>query len=192
MRTAASTAAFLLLSALSGLSVSAWGAPPPNSKNVVVHRDDEAGFILQYPHDWSPVPATHQRTRIKIVSERGAGGEDCIVNVHHDEKFRHLSPPEALRQLSDPRAFQQGLRSAIPDATVVGSARTHLSHQEAVAFVVRFTFRSVGLEGQVKMIIVRTVRNGRLYTVGCRAGEEQFDHLMPTFQTIFAGFLIKN
>lgn len=170
----------------------AWGVTPPNAEDIIVYRDDQAGFILQYPKSWSSVPSTHQRTRIKIVNERGAGGEDCSVNVQVDESLGNVSAQEAIRRISDARNHERRLRTAIPDATVMQTGRTYLSNQEAVFFIITFTFRSVGLEVPMKMIMVQTVRNGRVYTVGCRAVQSEFDRLMPVFQLIFAGFLIKN
>lgn len=181
-----SIAAFILLGA-SGLSAFASA-----NTSVLVHRDDEAGFILQYPGNWSSVPATHQRTRLKIVSERGAGSEDCVVNVQIDETLRGVPLSESIRRMPDARTFQRALRSAIPDATVVESGKTYLSNQEAIFFVSVFTFRSAGLEIPVKMITIQTIRDRRVYTVGCRAREAEFDSLMPVFQIIFGGLLIKN
>ena len=171
---------------------SAWGAPALNSRDIVVHRDAQAGFIFQYPKSWSPVPSTFERTRIKIVSEQGAGGEDCGVNVQIDESLRNVSPQEAIRRMPDARNYQRALRVGLPDATVVENGRTHLSNQDAVFFIITFTVRSVGLEVPGKMIAVQTARNGKVYTVSCRAGRNEFDRLMPVFQLIFAGFLIKN
>ena len=170
----------------------AFGAQPLHGKDVIAYRDDQMGFIFQYPKTWTPVPSTHKRTRIKIVSERGAGGEDCSVNVQVDDNLRKLSSQEAIRQMPSANSYQQSLRTAIPDATVIETGKTYLSNQEAVFYVSTFTFRSVGMEVPIKMIHVQTIRNGKVYAVACRASSSDFARHMPAFQIILAGFLIKN
>jgi len=179
---------FILLSALPIHGVS---AAPLNSKNVAVYRDEQARFVLSYPISWARVPSTHQRTRIKIVSEEGAGGEDCAVNVQELEGASNLSPAEAIRSLPNARSYEHTLRTALPDAKVVRSGKTYLSNQEAVFFVTTFTVRSVSLEVPMKSIVVQTARNGKLYTASCRSSPERFEELMPIFQVIFSGLLIK-
>ena len=179
---------FILLSALPIHGVS---AAPLNSKNVAVYRDEQSRFILSYPSSWTHVPSTHQRTRIKIVSEEGAGGEDCAVNVQELEDGNNLSPAEAIRSLPDARNYEHALRTALPNAKVVRSGKTHLSNQEAEFFVTTFTVRSVGMEVPMKSIVVQTIRNDKLYTASCRSSPERFEELMPIFQLVFAGLLIK-
>jgi hypothetical protein len=163
-----------------------------NSKNVEVYRDDKARFIFQYPNSWSRVPATHERTRIKIVSGNGAGGEDCGVNVQIDESLRKYSTQQVVRQMLDAPAMQQAQRVNFPDAKILDSGFTTISHQDAVFYIIELTWRNVGVEIPMKMITVQTVRDERVFTLTCRGGKTEFERAMPIFGIIFSGFLIKN
>jgi hypothetical protein len=83
------------------------------------------------------------------------------------------------------------LRSSIPDATIIKNGRTFLSNQEAIYHIVKFTFRSFGLEVPIKMIMIQTVKREYVYTVSCRTSSDRFDEMMPMFQLIIAGFIFQ-
>lgn len=188
------SALFLLASAFSLLCLS--GASPLlaqtiNSKNVAVYRDEATGFVLTYPDDWSQVPSTHQKTRIKIVSNRGNGLEDCSVNVQIVEGANSLTPQESASQFLDGPTYQQMLRKSLPDLVVEKSGRTFISNQDAAYYQSRFTFRSVGIEVPMKMMQIQIASKGKIFTVSCRAGAAEFEKKLPKFQLVFAGFLIK-
>lgn len=167
-------------------------AQTPNGKNVRIFRDVQSGFILQYPDSWAKVPSTHEKTRIKVVSAEGMGGEDCGVNVQIEEGIKALTPQESVRLFPDGLAYQQNMRSVIPDLKVESSGRTHISNQDAIFYLSSFTFRSVGLEVPMKMMQVMTARKGKIFTITCRAGATEFESKLPVFLTIYVGFLIKD
>lgn len=160
-------------------------------KDFMAYRDDTYKFILQYPKTWSPVPPTHKGTRIKIVNENGSGDCDCGVNVQYVPDAKNMKTKDAIAQMSDPQVIQKSLRSAMPDATIIKNGRTFLSNQEAVYNIIKFTFRSFGIEVPMKMIQIQTVKSGHVYTVSCRTSSDRFDEMMPIFQLIIAGFVIK-
>ena len=83
------------------------------------------------------------------------------------------------------------LRSIISDATVIESGKTYLSNQEAFYTITKYTFRSFGIEVPMKMLQIQTLKNGYIYTVACRTSQERYDEMLPSFQAIIAGFLIK-
>ena len=137
-------------------------------KDLTVYRDDTYKFSLHYPQNWSPVPPTHKKTRIKIVNENGSGDCDCGVNVQYVPEAKNMKAKDAIAQISDPKIIQNNLRSSIPDATIIKNGRTFLSNQEAIYHIVKFTFRSFGLEVPIKMIMIQTVKREYVYTVSCR------------------------
>jgi len=161
----------------------------PNSKNVTVYRDGENGFILTYPNTWSSVPTTYERTRIKIVSERGEGAEDCVVNVQPVPGGDGVTLEQYMKNLPNTaQQREQQLQKAIPGAKVLMSTDTHIANQAARLDVIAFTVRSVGIEAPVRMLLVQTFHAGKVYSVGCRSSPETLDKNMPVFQIIFAGF----
>jgi len=161
-----------------------------SSKDFITYRDQESKFISQYPNTWTQVPSTHERTRIKIVSENGNGGQDCAVNVQYEEKSKGISPKEFLRSAPSVQEFENGLRKALPDAKVLKRAATNLSNQDAIYYIVDFTIKSVAIEAPIRMYMVQTAKNGNIYTLSCRAGQQEFDERIAEFELIFAGFLI--
>lgn len=162
-----------------------------SSKDFITYRDQNNKFIFQYPNTWSQVPSTHERTRIKIVSENANGGQDCAVNVQFEKRSKNISPKEFVRSVPNVQEFEKGLRKALPDAKVIKRAATNLSNQEAIYNIVDFTIKSVGIEAPIRMYMVQTAKDGYIYTLSCRAGQEEFDERSAEFELIFAGFLIK-
>lgn len=162
-----------------------------NSKDTIVFRDNESNFIFQYPSDWAQVPSTHTRTKIKVVSDHGNGTVDCAVNVQYDKKLVGVKPKEFIRTASNVAKYQERLRKSLPDAKVVDSGKTYISNQEAFYTITEYTFRSVGIDLPVKMITVQTAKKGHVYTLSCRSESDEFDEIMPMFQIILSGFLIK-
>ncbi len=159
--------------------------------DFTTYRDDMYKFIFQYPKSWSQVSTTHKNTRIKIVNENGSGDSDCGVNVQYVPEAKNMAMKDAIAQMSDPKVMQKSLRSAIPDATAIKNGKTFLSNQEAVYNIVKFTYRSFDIEVPIKMIQIQTVRSGYIYTFACRTSSERFDEMLPTFQLIATGFVIK-
>ena len=162
------------------------------SKNdFTVYRDDTNKFIFQYPKTWSSVSTIHEGTKIKVVNENGFGDCDCGVNVHFDESINNISPKEFAASMS-PQALEKAMRSSIPDATIIDSGKTYLSNQEAFYTISKYTFHSFGIEIPMKMIQIQTVKDRYVYTVACRTSIDRFNEMLPAFQMIFAGFLIKD
>ncbi|RJQ38880.1 MAG: hypothetical protein C4550_06205 [Nitrospiraceae bacterium] len=162
------------------------------SKNeLITYRDDTYKFFFQYPKTWTAVPSTHKGTRIKIVNEYGSGDADCGVNVQFDASLKNVTPKDVIATISNPQILQKAMRTAIPDATIVKSGRTYLSNQEAFYAITKFTFRSFDVEVPMKMIQMQTAKSGYVYTFSCRTSSERFDEMIPIFQLISAGFVIK-
>ena len=88
--------------------------------------------------------------------------------------------------------MQEKMRSVIPDATVIKSDKTFLSNQDAFYMIIKSTFRSFETEVSMKMLQIQTIKNGYSYTVTCRARQDRFDEMLPFFQVITSGFLIKD
>lgn len=162
-----------------------------SSKDFIAYRDQEKKFIFQYPNTWAQVPSTHERTRIKIVNDNGNGRQDCAVNVQFDSNSRKQSPKEFLRSTPSVKEFEKGLRKTLPDAKLIKRGATFISNQDAIYNIVDFTIRSVGIEVPIRMYMVQTARDGNIYTISCRAGQQEFDEYASEFELIFSGFLIK-
>lgn len=161
-----------------------------SNKDLQTYRDKEHGFILQYPTTWSQVPSTHERTRIKIVSENGNGAQDCMVNVQIEHNSKNLTARDFVRSAPTMQEHEQILRNTMPDAKVIKRGETHISNQDAIYYIVDFTFKSVGIEVPMRSLMVQTKKNEYLYSVGCRAEKHEFEKYMTDFQLIFVGFLI--
>lgn len=162
-----------------------------SSKDIIIYRDQQKKFIFQYPNTWSQVPSTHERTRIKIVSSNGNGGQDCAVNVQFEKKSKNLSPKDFVRNALRAKVIEKGLRKALPDARVIKGGTSYISNQEAIYNIVDYTIRSVRIEAPIRMYMIQTARDGYVYTLSCRSSQQEFDEYVSDFEQIFAGFLIK-
>jgi hypothetical protein len=174
-------AIFLVCCFQLGLSLAA------SDKDIQIYRDKDYRFILQYPATWSQVPSTHQGTRIKIVSENGDGDQDCMVNV---QKTKKTSTKEFLRSAPSAKEHERILRNVLPDVKVIKRGETYISNQGAIYYIIDSIFKSVGIEVPMRQFMIVTAKNEHLYTVTCRATQEEFEQYLPDFQIVFAGFLI--
>lgn len=158
-----------------------------SSNEDVVFRDTERKFIFQYPKDWQKVPSTHERTRIKIVSDNGDGEQDCSVNVRED---KNITSPKDFVKDTNFKAIENGLKKAYEDAKIIQSGSTFISSQEAIYYVANFTVKSVSVEIPFSAYVIQTSRNGYIYTIGCRSTSDEFLSRTKEFEKIFFGFLI--
>lgn len=156
-----------------------------------VFRDDTYGFILTYPKDWTSVRTTNQRTRLKIVSDRGAGAEDCGVNVQTEPRIKNMTPEQVVSGLADDATFIRAIRTALPDAKIVSGGKTSIGRQAAKFYQLSYTVRSRGIDVPMKMLQVQTARREHLYTVSCRARAKEFERRLPEFEKVMAGFSLE-
>lgn len=180
-----------LLASLATIPTSAI-AQDPSIKNVVYFRSEEHKFIFGYPKSWAPVPSTHERTIIKVLKNNGAGPEDCSVNVQSLPRNPDATPEAFVKSAKESAAGYIGaMRKAYPDAQLIAKQQTNLSNQAAWMTIAKFTVKSIGVEMPMKVILVQTQKNDRVYSVGCRAPIQSFESTFPTFQSMMLGFLIK-
>ena len=167
-------------------------AQAPSMKEMVYFRSEEHKFIFGYPKGWAPVPPTHVRTILKVLKNDGEGPEDCSVNVQPLPHNPSASPESYVKLArANAPAYLAAMQRVSPDAKLISMQETNLSNQAAWMTIAIFTVKSVGIEVPMKVINVQTQRNDRVYTVGCRAPIANFQSTLPTFQSMFLGFLIK-
>lgn len=178
-----SIASVITLVTLSGLS-----AEPTN--NDMVHlRDGVNGFAIWYPKNWSKVPTTHDKTKLKIVSKEGAGGDDFNVVVASSPAFKQITADQLVSMILErPEALRTQIRRDFPDAKVIKIGRTQLDNKTAYYVVFDATFRSFELEVPMRFLQVSTVHGGRAYYLTSRTGPEEFDAMKPVFTVIMGGF----
>ena len=160
-------------------------------EKVKVHRDKKYMFLLQYPSSCSVAPATHEHTRFRLICGDDSDQYDFFVNVQYIEALKNVSAKEAIASLT-PQDYLNALRETIPDAKLLSSGKSYLSQLEAAYWVVTFTYKTFGVEAPLNSLQIKTFKNGYVYTLGFRSPSARFNDLLPVFQNIAAGFIIKH
>jgi hypothetical protein len=178
----------IITAAATFVALAAFSAEPSNN-DMVHYRDETNGYAIWYPKNWSKVPASHAKTKLKIVSKGGAGADDFNVVVASDPSFKQITADKLVSMiLEKPEALRAQLRREYPDAKIIKSGKTQLDNQTAYYVIFDATFRSFELEVPMRFLQVSTVHGSRAYYLTSRTAPEEFDSMRPIFTVIMGGF----
>jgi hypothetical protein len=157
--------------------------------DMVYHRDEANGFAIWYPKTWAKGPTTYEATKLSVVSNSGAGGDDFNVVVVSDPAFQNITGERMVEMWQErPEAILAQLRKSYPDAKVIEKGKTSLDNKPAYYVIFDGTFRSFGLEVPMRILQIFAVYNGRAYYLTSRTGPDEFDDMKPVFTLIMGGF----
>lgn len=137
------------------------------------------------------MPATHAQTRLKAVSKNGEGTDDFNIAVSYNPQATTLTPAEYVSRVSNSATYLKLIRATVPNVQLIEHGRTKLSNQDAYYYTTDITHRSLGVTLPTRQLQVFMAKGGYQYTITCRSPPEDFDKMMPTFQAIIAGFILK-
>ncbi len=156
---------------------------------MIYLRDETNGFAIWFPKDWAVVPTTHAKTKLKIVSKKGAGGDDFNIVVVSNPAFKKSTADKLVpMMLEKPEALAAQLRSAYPDAKIIKTGKTHLDSKTAYYVIFDGTFRSFDVEVPIRCLQVVTIHGDKCFYLTSRTEPERFDVMKPMFTLIMAGF----
>ncbi len=156
---------------------------------MIQHRDETNGFAFWYPKSWSKAPTTYAKTKVKIVSDKGAGEDDFNVVVVSDPAFKQITADKLVTMmLGRPEALAAQLRTAYPDAKIIKTGKTQLDNKAAHYVIFDGTFRALDVEVPMRFLQVFTIQGGRGYYLTSRTDPEKFEAMKPVFTLIAGSF----
>lgn len=155
------------------------------------HRDEDNFFSIWFPKSWAMVPTSHSETKLKIVSNDGAGVDDVNVVVMYSDELKKTTASQYAKTLTNADAYVERLKTYASDIALIEHGPTHLSSQPGYYYITTMTVRSFGFDIPNKQLQIHTLRDGYGYTITCRTEPERFDEMLPIFKLMLAGFVIK-
>jgi hypothetical protein len=168
------------------------GGQPVAPGPMTTYRDGQYPFSVWYPSTWAPVTTTHAATRLKVISERGLGSEDINVVALYRPELLNTSPRffvDAIKKR--PERASEELKKVFSEVNLLKSGETTLNNQPAYFTIADVTYSALGISVPMRVMQVMALRDGNIYFLTFRSSPEEFESMMPTFQLIALGFVVR-
>lgn len=168
-----------------------------NSNLWPVHRDDQTGFRISYPHGWVIVPTKGRNVRFSVNPPAGPG--NCNVVVRPNSGLKGMTQSTLNREIesmpTDQASWAEYIGLPPSQVRVIEARHARIHDVPALLGVVETTLEN--LEGKFtrKQIVALTFTPGLIWSLNCGASSfraddasSRFAEHAPTFNKIFGSF----
>lgn len=133
-----------------------------------VYRDSAHQFRITFPDGWESKAGSAISTVIKAVD-----ADENNINISLSPPFPSQVFPGDLSESMSVELFL-GIQEKLSNATLHKSKMTYLDNRKAIYMLFSGTRRVLDEKTRIKMMMVSTIHNNRVFTVSCGGGIDAF------------------